>query len=716
MADAADNGARRPAWKEAIAALLLYAAMTLISMQATAPVGRWGDAAPRYDHDHLYYAYTFWNLQKNLVEKPTQLFDGIFLFPTRNALATTDPAFPVMLLAMPVNAAGGSPLLALNSAVFLWLTASAWCMWWVARRWTGCAWAALAAGVVWCYGTHTITSLGRPNLIPPASWPLLVHALMLHRANPSLKRTAAVAGLLVASVSVGWYVTEFTLLLMLAWVASVAVHSRGRVGWRWLLSLGAAGMATGAFLLPLLRVFREVTPVTYGDIDRLLRHRFFPPAMAIPDPATLPGRALDAVHLLPASYGAAYLGLTTFLAIAAAVVFAVRRRGARAILSQWRATPLLALFLAATMLVGIVLAAGPKVWLGRDVWLPLHWLTTLVPPLAFNRFTMRFIMLIQLSLAFGVAWAVREILRNAPPRARAIVATGFAVVVFLDICPFRDVELMEWKDSAVVRRLHERDDIRAVAQVPVRDPYEACLAAMEGTRHGKFVHQANMGVTVVSHVDLSDYFALFPAPEARAAAEWLGIDAILIDRSLFAGELPDAAGGWQRIDQDDRFALYRRDAELPEAARRLLAQLDPATPEPEPTVYDANQLAEGLWRDNMIVTGTSFVSHPGAVCAMPFAPSIDPARHRRLVLRVRLDDAPSRFERCQIFWNGEFMPAQTEGRSRVQPIPADGQWHDIVFDMTGNPAWVWSRDIKGVRIDIVNESGVRGEFGGMRIE
>ena len=69
-----------------------------------------------------------------LPRAPTRLFDANIFHPAHDALAYSEPLILPAVLAAPVVWAGGSAVLAVNTALLLGLTLSAWAFRWSCRR------------------------------------------------------------------------------------------------------------------------------------------------------------------------------------------------------------------------------------------------------------------------------------------------------------------------------------------------------------------------------------------------------------------------------------------------------------------------------------------------------------------------------------------------------------------------------------------------------
>ncbi len=103
----------------------------------------------------------------------------------------------------------------------------------------------------------------------------------------------------------------------------------------------------------------------------------------------------------------------------------------------------------------------------------------------------------------------------------------------------------------------------------------------------------------------------------------------------------------------------------------------------------ANSCSVG-WKDGaMRMTVTGF--DPYAFSGPAY---IDTATHKKLGMRVRLSAGTE----VGLFWRTTTSPGFGQDKQIGVPVPADGQWHEIIFDLSGNK--LWSGKVQQIRLDI----------------
>jgi hypothetical protein len=74
--------------------------------------------------------------------------------------------------------------------------------------------------------------------------------------------------------------------------------------------------------------------------------------------------------------------------------------------------------------------------------------------------------------------------------------------------------------------------------------------------------------------------------------------------------------------------------------------------------------------------------------------SIDANTHKKLGLRVKLRAG----SQVGLFWRTGASPGFGPDKEVHVPVPGDGQWHEIVFDLSGQK--LWSGKVQQIRLDI----------------
>ena len=182
--------------------------------------------------------------------RPGQLFDAPIFHPARLTFAYSEPLIVQGILAKPILALGGSPVLAYNLVLLAGFVLTAFAASLLVLGTTGEFWAALVAGSLAAFNAHMLTRL--PHL-------QAMHLEFLPLAIVALDRIAVqgrVRGALLLAVAVSLQaLTSIYSLVFTAWSLAWAAAARGVTDtsrWRFLGLIVLAAGVCGLLLLPVL--------------------------------------------------------------------------------------------------------------------------------------------------------------------------------------------------------------------------------------------------------------------------------------------------------------------------------------------------------------------------------------------------------------------------------------------------------------------------------
>lgn len=144
----------RSHWTHA-AALALVAAIVHTWPLASAPAR----LSLHYNADVMLNEWIVAWIHHQLPRAPLDLFDANIFYPTRHALAFSEPLIVPALLGWPVRLAGGSPVLVHNVLLIAGLALSMLAAYGLVHRWTGSRAAAVVAGSAFAFNTHMLTRI-----------------------------------------------------------------------------------------------------------------------------------------------------------------------------------------------------------------------------------------------------------------------------------------------------------------------------------------------------------------------------------------------------------------------------------------------------------------------------------------------------------------------------------------------------------------------------
>lgn len=193
---------------------------------------------------------------------PVHLFDANIFYPERHTLGYSE-AMPVQgVMAMPVLAAGGSPILAYNLVLLGGFALTGWAFWLLVLRWTGSVPAAYVSGSLAAFNSHVLVRL--PHLQTQHAEFV---ALALFALDALVTRRRVRQALLLGVAFALQALTSIYLMVFTCWMLAFATAGRAGEWLRWdrrrfvtLLTLAAAVAAL--CLAPYLLAYWEIHRLT----------------------------------------------------------------------------------------------------------------------------------------------------------------------------------------------------------------------------------------------------------------------------------------------------------------------------------------------------------------------------------------------------------------------------------------------------------------------
>ena len=229
--------------------LAALAAFVLLAVIHTWPLASNPAHLSRNDNgDTLLNTWAIAWVAHQLPRAPHRLFDANIFFPERLTLGYSEAMIVQGVLAMPILAAGGSPVLAYNLVLLAGFALTGWAFCLLVRRWTG-SWAAgYVGGSLAAFNSHVLTHL--PHLQTQHVEFVALMLFALDRLVVSRRfRDAVWLGVSFALQGL----TSVYLLVFMTWMLLLAVLGRAR---EWLrreparmLGLLVAASATATFLM-----------------------------------------------------------------------------------------------------------------------------------------------------------------------------------------------------------------------------------------------------------------------------------------------------------------------------------------------------------------------------------------------------------------------------------------------------------------------------------
>jgi hypothetical protein len=574
-------------------AAALYAVLFLASLypQSLRP---WDTVA--YIGDSLDTVYFMsWNAHQ-VVRDPLHLFDANILHPHRAAMTLAGHRILPGILAAPIIALSGNPILAYNLvlAVAYLLAALA------GRRLAGLlgidpvgAW---AAGALYAFNTYQINEAPRADLLFHGFTALALGELLIFLRTGQPRRAWHVAGLMILQGLASTYLLLYG-ALVLTLVAAGALVARPRlVAPRLARTLPAAFAATLLFLPVILPHLRSAR--TYGfardapeGVD--LKH------YVSTQPTNLAyGEIFGPVR--PQQKGPHFVGFVSLALALLAVLTHRRQRGPDGAIVPARTWVPAAAALAALL---VALSLGREIVVfGHDLGPgPYRLLHLAVPGFQFIRIPERLGLLAMLFVAL-LAGRALTLLRASGPRL-APVAVALALAVPLEhLSPLPLTERIPvWKDVPAVYRWLARDNARAVAEVPIHGEgliRKETLEEYFSTYHFKPIIHGYVSYPPLLSVLLRRAAADFPSESSVQALQRVGVDTVVVHhgRGQARGleEAVAAAVAAGRLSSVARFSAA--DAHVYEGTMDEVVRLAPVPAEPAAAMPGGVRARDAAWR------------------------------------------------------------------------------------------------------------------------
>ena len=197
-----------------------------------------------------------------LPRDPMHLFEANIFYPERLTLGYSEAMLVQGVLAMPILALGGSPVLAYNLLMMAGMALTGWAFWLLLQRWTGIAAAAYIGGSLAAFNAHVLLRFPHLQTQHVEFIPLILFALDRVFAVRQIRDALLLGAGFALQGLTSVYVLVFT-----TWMLIFAVSGRG-IGWlreqpvRIIALLSLAGFTGVAIMSPYLLFYMRVHQVT----------------------------------------------------------------------------------------------------------------------------------------------------------------------------------------------------------------------------------------------------------------------------------------------------------------------------------------------------------------------------------------------------------------------------------------------------------------------
>jgi len=459
-----------------------------------------------------------------LPRHPLQLFQGNIFYPAKDVLAFSEPLIVPALMVAPALWLGASPVLAMNLAMLIGFALTGLATYALTYAWTRDRLAAMTAGSLFAFNTHTLTRLPHVQALHAYGMPLslLLADRLIAQPGPA---TAMLLGACMAMMAYtsGYFVVFATVMIAVV----LLVRTADWIGrfFRVAGMFGLAAITAGVLALPLLIPYRRVA---------VNQHMVRPLAEASLYSATFTGylAASGRVHFETWSAGFFANPVDTFFPGGIAVLLSL--------LAIWHAlrgrdNRLRVATVFAIGLTGFVLSLGPKT--------PLYaWLYAAFPPMQGLRAAARFggLFLLAIALLAGLGLArlrqgyggqadlrqgyggqagVRQNNGGQPGSKRWATAVAIAAVFLVNLEALRaPFEYRRWGGIPEIYKLLASEPGQVVlAEMPFYPPnavFENAEYVLNSTAHWRPLMNGYSGYTPTTYREVA--WLIWYFPDARA--------------------------------------------------------------------------------------------------------------------------------------------------------------------------------------------------------
>jgi hypothetical protein len=481
-------------------------------------------------------------VQHTLARAPFHLFQANIFYPANDSLAFSEPLIVPAILGAPAAWLGGSPVLVFNLLVIAGLALSALAAYALIFAWTGNRIAALLAGSMFAFNTHTLTRLPHVQALHIYGLPLTLVAVDRLVSSRRTRDAWRIALWLTVLAYTSGYLLVFGVVLvgvaMIARASEWLPHARA-VGARFAIACLVAAIAVIPLSLPYQRAANE-----QGMVRSL--------AAVTEYSATPAGYLAASSRLHLATWGPSFFKdpVNSFfpgfvvIALAIATLLSIRRMDAK---SRRRATMLFAI-----AVVGFVLSLGTHT--------PAYgWLYRLFPPIHGLRVAARFGNLFLLGMAglagFGLAHLQRR-LASRPAIAPYSTILAVLLVVAANIESLRaPIQYQRFAGIPPLYGLLETEPRVVLAEVPFyprQATFENAEYVLNSTAHWRSLMNGYSGYTPASYVGFADAFWYFPRDYAIDAMRRAGVTHVMVHPERFGNEAEDVV---RRLNARSDFEL-----------------------------------------------------------------------------------------------------------------------------------------------------------------
>jgi hypothetical protein len=526
-------------------ALIALAAFALLAAVHTWPLASNPAHLSRNDNgDTILNTWAIAWVAHQLPRSPAHLFDANIFYPERHTLGYSEAMVVQGVMAMPVLAAAGSPVLAYNLVLMAGFALTGWAFWLLGARWTGSVPAAYVTGSLAAFNSHVLVRLPHLQTQHVEFIALALFALDRLLVSPRA-RHALLLGLAFALEGLtSVYILVFTTWLLIFAVAARAGDWLRKDRWRTVVWLGVAGVTAVVLLAPYL--------LAYGEVHRLQGFE-----RSVDDARDAAGSWVDylatgsrlhyelwSAPFVARTISANFPGVTAVVLVALALAWPEARGDRRVVMCLGAAV--------GCVVVSIVPRASFFPLLYR--FIPLFWAVRVE-----SHIGQMVLLMIAIIAGYGAAGLLRRVRAGAPRAAAALVLVALvnveALRAPLDYTPFsrisRVYDALATERQAIVVELPFYEGRISFGNAPYM---------LNSTRYWRPMLNGYSGFRPPSYDETFERLRNFPDAASLQALKARGVTHVIVHGDLLAGDARAAIAGTkslQLLAQEDSIAIYR---------------------------------------------------------------------------------------------------------------------------------------------------------------
>lgn len=464
-----------------------------------------------------------------LPRAPAHLFQANIFYPSRDALAFSEPLIVPALMGAPVAWLGGSPVLVMNLMVMAGFALTALAGYALIYRWTGDRVAALVTGSTLAFNTHTLTRLAHVQGLHLYGLPLALLATDRLLSGSRTRDAAWLALWMAVMAFTSGYLLVFAAIMVAT--ATLVRMPDWLPRYRTVLPrLALAVAASAAAIVPLWLPYHRAA-VDQGMVRTLENVANYS--------ASLKGylAAAGTIHLSTWSRTFFVNPVDSFfpgfvviaLALVAIVTFVRSDLGGVHPAADTRRRVVMLLAISA---VGLVLSLGTRT--------PIYgWVYSVFPPMHGLRAAARFgiLFLLGLSALAGLGLAS---LRARRPGSRWLTASALALVAIANVEALRaPFQYRRFDGVPGIYRLLATEPRVVLVEVPFyprQAAFENAEYVLNSTAHWRPLMNGYSGYTPATYSAYADVFWYFPREHAIQAMRRAGVTHVMVHPSRFGRE------------------------------------------------------------------------------------------------------------------------------------------------------------------------------------